>query len=119
MESPPQKPKRSVTAKGGAREGSGRPNLQELNLVPLQTRMSLPPEVIEWLDMCATYRDGEPKKFPERYRVDVLRDIITAVASILQASGLSGQDQALMTKRLNEMLTLKDGVNDGETGGST
>ncbi|MFD2328838.1 hypothetical protein ACFSR7_06195 [Cohnella sp. GCM10020058] len=89
--------------------------MQKMNLVPLQTKMSLPPEIITWLDMCATYRDGTPKQYPERHRVDVLRDILTAVGGLIMNSGYSDVDQAKMTKRLADILTLKEGINDDQT----
>jgi hypothetical protein len=124
LESPPPtasgKGKGSRSIKGGARKGAGRKTLENLNLVSLQAHMSLPPDVVEWLNACAKWRDDEPKQYPERHRVDVLRDILTAVANLLRASSYSEVEQAKLIKRLDEVLFLKEeGKEDDETSGST
>jgi hypothetical protein len=112
-ESPPKNKNAPKNKKGGSREGSGRKNLQELGLMPVQTRISLHPDIWAQLDLYTTLRDGEPKKFPERHRVDLLRDILTAVVQMLQNSGLDGDGQAKMTKRLHEVLKLKEDDENG------
>ncbi|MFD0591044.1 hypothetical protein ACFQZE_23900 [Paenibacillus sp. GCM10027627] len=103
---PPGQSQKSI--QGGARQGAGRKNLAERDLVILQSRMSLPQEVVDWIDMCAKYRDGEePKKHPERHRVDVIRDVLTAITAIMRDSGYTAIEQAQLIKNLQNTLAIK------------
>lgn len=111
MDQSPPEPTSKKDKRGGARKGSGRPGLTELNLIPVQTRMSLPPEAWELLDYYAKYRDGldNPKKYPERHRMDVIRDIILSVLQLLNSTGLTTIEQAKLTKSLDTILKIDVG----------
>ncbi len=114
--SPPQRRTRrksESTIKGGTREGSGRPKLEDRNLLAVQSRVSLAPEIWKKLDLYTSLRDDESMKYPERHRVAVLRDILTAVVKLLESSGFSDLEQAKLTKKLHEILMLKEGKDNG------
>lgn len=82
--------------RGGSRKGAGKPSLGSKNMVPIMVKLSL--LETDW-EAINTYTDLRENT---KFRVDILRDIISFVTHKLENSGLSNKEQAEATRDLDQ-----------------
>lgn len=84
--------------RGGARKGAGKKSLQDKHMESRMVKLSMKDEAWERIDIFHKQRSKT------KFKVDVIRDIITTVTEILNESGLSEKEQAEATHDLKSFL---------------
>ncbi|MGP3788223.1 hypothetical protein [Paenibacillus sp. 1A_MP2] len=84
--------------RGGARKGAGKKSLQDKNMESRMVKLSMKEDTWRTVDM---YHELRSKT---KFKVDVIRDMLSAITEILDESGLSPKEQAEATHDLKSFL---------------